>query len=51
MAQRGDVEEYNVLKGNIVMGKDGKVIRSENAFFDLIAKMKDLKELFMMQKS
>ena len=38
MAQRGDVEEYNVLKGNIVMGKDGKVIRSENAFFDLIAK-------------
>jgi len=38
MAQRGDIQDYDILKGNIVMGKDGKVVRSENAFFDLIMK-------------
>jgi len=38
MANRTDIDDVNILKGQIVMGKDGKVVRSENAFFDLIMK-------------
>ena len=36
MANRTDIDDINILKGNIVMNKDGRVVRSENAFFDLI---------------
>ena len=38
MANRTDIDDINILKGNIVMNKDGRVVRSENAFFDLIIK-------------
>ena len=38
MAERGDIREVNVLKGDLIMTPDGKVVRSDNAYFDLISR-------------
>jgi hypothetical protein len=57
MADKGDVRNYNILKGNLVMSKDGRVIKSDNAFFDLIANNEgfegniyDAQKLYMQPK-
>jgi hypothetical protein len=37
MANKGDLRNFEVLKGDLIMSKDGRVVKSDNAFFDLIS--------------
>ena len=38
MADREDMDNFNIIKGDLVMTQDGRIVRSDNAFFDLISK-------------
>ena len=37
MANKGDLRNFEVLKGDLIMSKDGRIVKSDNAFFDLIS--------------
>ena len=37
MANKGDLRNFEVLKGDLIMSNDGRVVKSDNAFFDLIS--------------